>query len=279
MSFSSINIRLPGGSGSQKLVALSVEQLLGSLSNAFTFDYIRMSSIRTRNAAASGSQTISVFGINFGSSDSTTSSGFGRSVTTATVWMSNTVLATKMPRGYGRGHSVTLSVGLQVIESSSIFRITTRPLQVGKYFASSVIVGSVFIVAGGVAHDFLLSEKYPSASYDIYSLSTFTVIATGTLSSARYKMAAASLGKHALFAGGRNLNQELSDVDIFDADSGIWSVSYLSNPRSHLASCVDQRNLRVYFGVNRYFRSKEYVVFKQIGTEYSSLQFIMRHKP
>jgi hypothetical protein len=98
-----------------------------------------------------------------------------------------------------------------------------------------------------MAHEFSSLDIYPSDSYAIYSLSTLNILSTGSLSVARYKMSPASLVNYAIFAGGRDLNQEHDIVDIFDVTSGLWSVSSLSVPRSHMAACVDQQKLLSYF--------------------------------
>jgi hypothetical protein len=60
-------------------------------------------------------------------------------------------------------------------------------------------------------------------------------------------MAAVSVENYAIFAGGRSSDHEENIVDIFNVETGLWSKSSLSAPRSQLAACVDLRKLRAYF--------------------------------
>ncbi len=57
------------------------------------------------------------------------------------------------------------------------------------------------------------------------------------LSQARSRLAATSVGSKAIFAGGEfNITKRSDVVDIYDADTGLWSTATLSQARSDLAA-------------------------------------------
>jgi len=63
---------------------------------------------------------------------------------------------------------------------------------------------------------------------------------------ARSQLAGVTVGHVAYFAGGKNLTGWSSTVDIYDATTGTWQLTYLSVPRGNLAASVDTSG-KIYF--------------------------------
>jgi kelch-like protein 20 len=113
-------------------------------------------------------------------------------------------------------------------------------LSIPRIFISPVVVGSKVLFAGG-GHQ---SQFEKSVSrVDIYDLDS-EQWSTAELSKPGFALAAASIGDIALFAGGLNFDSEtgLTEVrdivDIYNAATGLWSTTRLSQPRFFLAGAA-----------------------------------------
>ena len=103
-------------------------------------------------------------------------------------------------------------------------------------------VGTKVLFAGGYTDTASSSSsssiscvKVESNVVDIYDTATGT-LSTAKLSRARYRLAAATIGNKAIFAGGESDSGYVADVDIYDDATGVWSTASLSAPRSWLAA-------------------------------------------
>ena len=59
---------------------------------------------------------------------------------------------------------------------------------------------------------------------------------TANLSQARYYLSATTVGNKAFFAGGAHASGYSNVVDIYDADTGLWSTDTLSQGRYYLSA-------------------------------------------
>lgn len=111
---------------------------------------------------------------------------------------------------------------------------STAILSQARFGIGATAVGSKLIFAGGITGG--MTNPVASNVVDIYDSTlgppTFSgAWSTTTLSKARGLVAAVTVGDLAIFAGGGNPAGPLSDVDIYDASTGLWSVASLSLAR------------------------------------------------
>jgi hypothetical protein len=94
-------------------------------------------------------------------------------------------------------------------------------------------VGQYVLFAGGALNDSGSNDGMPTTVVDIWDSQTFDFLENpGNLSVARLNIAATSVGKYALFAGGSTMNAtSINTVDIWDSQTKIWSNFVLPNRR------------------------------------------------
>lgn len=117
---------------------------------------------------------------------------------------------------------------------------STATLSRGRVYLAATSVGPKAIFAGGECPDIVFGTVNPTNVVDIFDAGTGQW-STATLSYARSKLAAASVGNKAFFAGGYGLvppgiGAHSDLVDIYDAGSGLWTVARLSEARSNLTA-------------------------------------------
>ena len=89
-------------------------------------------------------------------------------------------------------------------------------------FASLRLADGRVLVAGGVGS----ATGEPSASAELYDPATQTWSVTGSLSAARsdFTLSALASGEVALAVGGDGINGALDAVELYDAQSGVWTA-------------------------------------------------------
>jgi hypothetical protein len=107
----------------------------------------------------------------------------------------------------------------------------TAVLRPARDYLASASVGNTVLFGGGGQP----ANGGSKSEVDIYNFSK-SYWTSASLSTARYSIAATSLGDKAFFAGGGSGSSLSSAVDIFDGNSGNWTVSSLSQARSNLAA-------------------------------------------
>ena len=115
---------------------------------------------------------------------------------------------------------------------------STASLSQGRHGLAATTVGTKAIFAGGYGFSNSTGSFTLSAVVDTYDAATDTW-STTMLSEARRLLAATSVGRKALFAGGYNnvVNRYHSDrVDIYDDSTGTWRTASLSQARYSLAA-------------------------------------------
>ena len=115
--------------------------------------------------------------------------------------------------------------------STSIDIRQTAVLRPARDYLASASAGNILLFGGGGQP----ADGGSRAEVDIYNFSKSYWTST-TLSTARYSLAATSLGDKAFFAGGGSGSGYSNVIDIFDANSGNWSVAALSQARSNMAA-------------------------------------------
>jgi hypothetical protein len=123
---------------------------------------------------------------------------------------------------------------------------STDTLSQARNFVAATVVGDLALFAGGVVDATTFSDVV-----DVYDAQTMTFSTMAPLSQARWAVAATSDGNTALFAGGisGSFASPLASnvVDIWNAQTGLWSVTTLSVPRG-LAAAVTVGNLALFAG-------------------------------
>jgi hypothetical protein len=103
------------GVGSHLHVAVTVDGVVGTIVDTFTYDAPVIQQVTQANGATSGGATVTVLGMNLGNSDMSSTVLVGHSECQKTIWVSPTSLACVVPEGFGgiagKGMDVNAVVG------------------------------------------------------------------------------------------------------------------------------------------------------------------------
>lgn len=114
---------------------------------------------------------------------------------------------------------------------------TATTLSIARSALAATSVGKYALFAGGRTDNTAgESTAVSSDVVDIWDSTTRSWIPATTLSIPRYDLSAISVGKFALFAGGRNATTIFRVVDIWNVETAAWSVSGLSGDRVLLSA-------------------------------------------
>jgi hypothetical protein len=110
----------PFGYGILRTTAITVNQLLGTRMQAFTFDAAVPTSIEPGNQATTDSGFVTVGGLNFGPTDLTTTARIGSTPCGTTLWTSGTAISCAVASGlgYARSFETTISVTVGTLHSA-----------------------------------------------------------------------------------------------------------------------------------------------------------------
>src|SRR5205823_1567599 len=143
---------------------------------------------------------------------------------------------------FAGGHTADQFGGSNAVDvfDASTGQWSTAALSQGRRQLAATSVGNVALFAGGLASATVgrRTSNVPSDAVDLYDASSGRW-STATLSQPRYLSTAATAGHFALFAGGittdtrgqRSFNVASDRVDIYDARTGLWSTTRLSQAR------------------------------------------------
>lgn len=149
-------------------------------------------------------------------------------------------------KGYYDTDTVSYTIGAVNIDCPGTIRtnIVARTslageLSIPRRLLSAAAVGNKIVFAGGYP-DY---DDNPLATVDIYNLDSKSW-STSQLSVKRVNMATEVYGSKIYFAGGIDYELDLargnttSNIDVYDAATGNWSVGHLSSARMGMASAV-----------------------------------------
>jgi len=120
LSQTSVVCRLPPGVGARLSIQVSVSEIVGTGFGAFSFDAPIITNANAPNAPSTGSAVATIYGMNFGGTEYSSTAGLGVSACVATVWGSETSVTCKASAGLLQTN-VNLSIGGNVGSLSATF--------------------------------------------------------------------------------------------------------------------------------------------------------------
>lgn len=139
--------------------------------------------------------------------------------------------------GIGESGSYAVSTATANAVTSSMTVTTPTNLSAARHFIASTKVGNYLVFAGGLKTQIDTSTTTSdtvTANVDAYDMSLVKSTPTD-LSEARYKIAAASVGNYALFAGGNtsasSSSSSSSNIDVYDTNLTKGTTLYLPTGR------------------------------------------------
>lgn len=143
---------LAGGVGGRNTATLTVAALVGTTTQAFTYNAPVTSSVSIPNSPTSGAAVITLLGMDFGVPAVTATALAGGTLCSTTSWTTITAVACVSPVGIGRAHPVRLTVASQV---GSLLRVLSFDSPVVSFTSSNIAVSGGSVTIAGLEFGFV----------------------------------------------------------------------------------------------------------------------------
>jgi hypothetical protein len=147
-SLTSVNCGSPPGGGAGYGIAVTVVDVAGSLSNAFSFDSPVLSSVIGSNGPVSHGAVLTLHGAGFGLADNTPSVHIARTACGSISWTSISTLACYTPNGSGQGYEQSVTVSALVGTVSGSFTYDAPIVSDIRGYNGAITGGSSLTVSG-----------------------------------------------------------------------------------------------------------------------------------
>eukprot|EP00960_Hanusia_phi_P014706 435387-Hanusia_phi.AAC.1 len=153
------------GQGSSAKLIVSVSVSVGSISQAFSYNHVSLSSAHNTNGPCTGSTRISVAGAAFGVSNFSPKMGVKPSTSLYTKWSSQTSIVVRMTSGISFSRSICVSL-LRTVHTSTVFLSYSSPDLTGVLPRNVLIENKGFFTIFG---RFAIDAQSPSHRLDATS--------------------------------------------------------------------------------------------------------------
>jgi hypothetical protein len=121
VSTTAVSCLSPDGTNVGHMVGVIVQGLLGSKTASFSYDAPLLTHVSTYNAPMVSSAVLTLFGLNFGTSDESPTVSLGTSRCASTIWMADSSVGCVPVSGASTGLDISLSVGSLGVSMNGAF--------------------------------------------------------------------------------------------------------------------------------------------------------------